>query len=140
MSKFYYATPICRVIIISLGLLGNIISFIIFSRKTFRKNSISTYCRALAVLDCIIIIELIHIVHYIINSTKLDFSNLTDATCKIFYYLSAQYGSIPAWILVAFFRRQNAQYATFASKNNKIKTLSMVCSRWNRCISPSVLH
>lgn len=102
MSKFYYATPIFRVIIISLGILGNIISLIIFSRKTFRKNSISTYCRALAVLDCLIIIELIHMVHYIINSTNSDFSNLTDLTCKLFYYLSAQYGSIPAWILMAF--------------------------------------
>lgn len=102
MSDFDYATSIFRVVIISIGLIGNIISYIVFSRKTFRKNSISTYCRALAVLDCIIIIELIHMVHYIINSTKLDFSNLTDATCKIFYYVSVQYASIPAWILVAF--------------------------------------
>ena len=89
-----------KVLIISLGILGNIISFIIFSRKTFRNNSISTYCRALAVADFFIIVELINNIFNYINKTKIY--NINELTCKLFYYLSMQYTSIPPWILVAF--------------------------------------
>ena len=87
-------------LIISLGIIGNIISFIVFTRKAFRNNSISTYCRALAVADLFIIVELINNVFNYINKTKIY--NINEPTCKVFYYLSMQYTSIPAWILVSF--------------------------------------
>jgi hypothetical protein len=103
MFSFYIAMTISRAMIVLLGILGNIISFIVFSRKTFRNNSISTYCRALAVLDCLTIIELIENVYRIVNfRSYIFFSNESDIWCKLFYYLSAQYSAIPAWILVAF--------------------------------------
>jgi hypothetical protein len=98
--NFDTAMTISRTAVVSIGILGNIISFIVFSRKTFRNNSISTYCRALAVLDCFTIIQLIRDVYSYFNITA--FFDLSDATCKIFYYFSMQYTGIPGWILVAF--------------------------------------
>lgn len=99
-SDFAIAMTICRVSVVSMGLFGNLISFIVFSRNIFRCNSISTYCRALAIFECLIIIQLIADIYSFIN--PIGFPNLSDASCKIFYYLSLLYTSIPGWILVAF--------------------------------------
>ena len=86
VSNYGIAMTICRLTLTSMGVAGNIMSFIIFSRKTFRNNSISTYCRALAVLDCLILIQLIADVYSFINLTY--FYNINDASCKLFYYFS----------------------------------------------------
>lgn len=67
-SEFKTVMIYCRITVISLELLGNIISFMVFSRKTFRNNSISTYFRALAVFDCLTIIQLIKDVYKLINN------------------------------------------------------------------------
>ena len=98
-SDFKITVIISKIVIITVGMLGNIISFIVYSRKTFRNNSISTYCRALVVSDCIAIIELISSILSFMNTTIY---NINESTCKVFFYLSIEYGSIPAWILVAF--------------------------------------
>ena len=100
VSNYGIAMTICRLTLTSMGVAGNIMSFIIFSRKTFRNNSISTYCRALAVLDCLILIQFIADVYSFINLTA--FYNMNDTSCKLFYYFSILYTSIPGWILVAF--------------------------------------
>ena len=95
ITNFEIAMRISHISVISIGMLGNILSFIVFSRKTFRKNSISTYCRALAVFDCLSIIQLV---------SQIDryLENKSDVNCKLFYYLSIEYTAIPPWILVAF--------------------------------------
>ena len=91
---------ISRISIILAGIIGNIISFIVFSRKTFRNNSINTYCRALAVSDLFIIIEVVRDVSSFFKTNL--FFDISNETCKVFYYISMQYSSIPIWILVAF--------------------------------------
>jgi hypothetical protein len=91
---------ISRITIVSAGLIGNILSFIIFSRKTFRNNSISTYCRALAISELLLIVQLILDVYELVYNNHLH--NVSDGACKIMYYLSIQYGAIPGWILAAF--------------------------------------
>jgi len=40
---------------VSIGLVGNLLSFLVYSRKAFKKNSINIYCRALAIVDSLII-------------------------------------------------------------------------------------
>ena len=97
---FKTVMTISRIPIIAIGIVGNIISLMVFSRKTFRNNSISTYSQALAVSELFIIIELINISLNLINTTIIY--DLNGSTCKVFFYLTMQYGSIPAWILVAF--------------------------------------
>ena len=97
---FNKAILISRITIVSIGLIGNILSFIIFSRKTFRNNSISTYCRALAISELLLIVQLILDVYELVYNNHLH--NVSDGACKIMYYLSIQYGAIPGWILAAF--------------------------------------
>ena len=91
---------IARIVVVSTGLIGNLISFIIFSKKTFLNNSISTYCRALAVVQCITLIGLINDVHYLVNGYYLMISS--DGMCKAIMYLTNEYSAIPGWILVLF--------------------------------------
>ena len=90
---------ISRLAIVSIGSFGNILSFIIFSRKTFRNNSISTYFRALAISELLLLVQLILDVYELIYKGHLH--NVSDGVCKIMYYLSIQYGAIPGWILAA---------------------------------------
>ena len=97
---FDTAMLISRLVVVFIGIVGNILSFMIFSRKTFRKNSISTYCRALAIFDNLLIIQFIIDVYEAIYNDHLH--NVSDGACKIMYYLSIQYGAIPGWILAAF--------------------------------------
>ena len=101
MTIFDLAFTIGRIAVISIGILGSILSFIVFSRKKFQNNSISTYCRALAVFDCLSMIQLIQDVYRLINQIT-SLYDLNDVSCKIFYYIWMQYTSIPGWILVAF--------------------------------------
>ena len=99
-SSFDSAIRISRITVISIGVVLNIFSFVVFSRKTFRNNSISTYFRALSIFQCLIIIELTKDIPSFISNTL--FFNMSDATCKLYFYLSLQSSSIPGWILVAF--------------------------------------
>lgn len=86
--------------VILIGILGNILSYFVFSRTVFRKNSISVYCRALAIFDCFTISQLatdIALVFYDIYP-----ADLSDTWCKLSFYINTAGSSIPAWILVAF--------------------------------------
>ena len=91
---------ILRLVIISIGLLGNVISFIVFSRPVFRKNSISTYCRALAIFDFFTIADLIISIGLGFFDTFYPF--YSDTACKVYFYIIFGFASIPGWILIAF--------------------------------------
>ena len=99
-STFDVVITILRLIVISIGIFGNIISFIVFSRRIFRNNSISTYCRALAIINCLSIIELIKDIWRFFHNKEIF--NVNDFTCKSFFYVSLLFNAIPGWILVAF--------------------------------------
>ena len=83
-----------------LGIIGNIISFIVYCRSVFRKNSISVYCCALAIFDCFTINEL----YMDINMVFFDYFPpfYSDLSCKMYYYVITAFSGIPAWILVSF--------------------------------------
>ena len=85
---------------ISIGLIGNVISFLVFSRPVFRKNSISTYFRALAVFDCFTISELVSTIYLLCYG--LFYPQFSDFACKAYFYIGMAFGSIPGWILIAF--------------------------------------
>lgn len=99
-ATFDYAILITRVVIVSAGFIGNLVSFIIFSRQTFRKNSISTYCQALAVFDCFNLMQLVVDVGLLFYNVMLPFQS--NAICKLYFYMSVGFSTIPGWILVAF--------------------------------------
>lgn len=94
------ALNVIRIPTIIIGLVGNILSFIVFSRKPFAKNSISTYCRALALFECFILLQLVNDVGTYIFNTVPDLQS--NVMCKIHVYASIGMSSIPGWILVVF--------------------------------------
>lgn len=86
--------------IISIGLLGNVISFVIFSRKAFEKSSVGFYCKSLAVFDSFGITKLGFGIAALILNT--DLFNMHNYVCKAVYMTSFLLSPIPGWILVAF--------------------------------------
>jgi hypothetical protein len=99
-SDLFKGLNICRAVTILIGLIGNILSFIIFSRPTFSKNSIGIYCRALAIFDCYTIIELISDLTRIFSDFFIPAHS--NFFCKVFFYFNVGFSSIPGWILVIF--------------------------------------
>jgi hypothetical protein len=91
---------IITVVVILSGLVGNIVSIVIFSRKTFRKNSISIYCRAMAIFDSFTIYMAIIDFYLLLYSYYI--AMYSDFMCKFINYIMYAFGSIPGWILIAF--------------------------------------
>lgn len=86
---------------ISVGLVGNILSFFVFSRKSFRRNSINVYFRALAISDSIIII--VQLVGDIARLTaNIDLYSPINELCKLTYYIYTIISPISGWILATF--------------------------------------
>ena len=100
MDTFNTVMSGCRIAVISVGLIGNLLSYIIFSRPAFQKNSISTYCRALAIFECFTIYELVADIGLL--SSNYFYAMYTPIGCKLYYYIGMAFGSIPGWILIAF--------------------------------------
>jgi hypothetical protein len=99
-ANFVVAIIAIEVGVITIGSIGNLLSIIVFSKKTFRNNSISTYCIALAIADCLSIIQLINSVFYFqYNAYLMD---LNDVFCKISSYATVLVSAIPPYIMVAF--------------------------------------
>ena len=99
-QKFLYIKTIVTLIMGFAGIVGNIISFIVFSRKTFQKNSISIYCRTLAIFDMYIVLSIITDFYNILYNYYI--ANYSDAVCVAMSYAYHAVGPIPGWILVAF--------------------------------------
>ena len=80
------------------GVIGNIFSFIVFSRNKFRVTFFSVYFRVLAFTDTFTLL-------FIINDFPAayfneDIQNSSYITCKMFYYFIYSISPVSAWILV----------------------------------------
>ena len=83
------------------GIVGNITTALIFSRKAFRKNSIGIYCLTLALVDLFMLIV------QLINQSFTLFANSDIFTqinpfCKFVMYNNSSLPAISAWITVVF--------------------------------------
>ena len=99
-ENFVIANTAVEVAVIAIGLIGNLLSIIVFTRKTFRNNSISTYCIALAISECLSLIQFINIVYYFKYSAYL--MDLNDTFCSIENYAVILVSAIPSFIMIAF--------------------------------------
>ena len=99
-SAFTQAIFIADTIIIGLGIAGDIISFIVFSRKAFKNNSISTYFRAISVIESLTMVQLI--LNMGILFGNVDITAKSEAVCKLHYYIWPVYDSAYSWILMVF--------------------------------------
>lgn len=91
---------VMNIITVLMGLIGHVITFIVFSRSSFRKNSISIYCCVLAIFDSNILSHAVMNLIILINGYSAAFSS--DIACKLYAYIMYAFGSIPGWILIAF--------------------------------------
>ena len=96
-NMIFYSTTLAVVLI---GLVGNILTFMVFSRKKFQKNSISVYCRALAIFDSFIVYIAVVLFYFVFYSLFLAMQS--DSMCKLYFYVTLAFSSIPGWILIAF--------------------------------------
>ena len=99
-ASFIFAITTIQVMFIAIGLIGNLLTIIIFLRKPFRNNSISTYCISLAVVCCLAIFKFASDISYL---TKND--NLIDQSetgCKLFNMSGVMISTLPPYIMVAF--------------------------------------
>jgi hypothetical protein len=88
-----------HLIITLFGLIGNILTIVIFSRKVFANNSINIYARAIAIFDCFIFIDAINEVSILFYNT--DLFQVSSLYCKVKVYNMGGILTIPEWILVA---------------------------------------
>ena len=85
---------------IGIGIIGNVLSFLVFSRKAFAKSSINIYCRALAIFDSFIVVYLIlTILTWYVNTFSTQKYTIS---CRIMYFFNTTFSPISGWILVAF--------------------------------------
>jgi hypothetical protein len=83
-----------------LGLIGSVISIVIFSRKKFAKKSIGVYCKCLAIFDLFVVFNLVVKITEII--IKQPIFNRYEIVCKLITFISSGISPIPGWILAAF--------------------------------------
>lgn len=83
------------------GLAGNVISFAVFSRKSFATNSINVYCRALALSDILVLtLQIVSDTASVFYDTNIYWTS--NALCKFSVYGSEIFSGNSSWILVAF--------------------------------------
>ena len=99
-ASFTFVMTTIEATIIGIGLFGNVLSIIIFSKRAFRTNSISTYCIALAICELGTIVEFIPDV-YTLAQNKILYDQ-TDPICKFYYSANTWLSSIQPWIIVVF--------------------------------------
>lgn len=98
-DTFYNIINIITESVVIIGLIGNILTFVVFSRRKFRNNSISIYFRALAIFDSFIVLEAV--INFYLIFYKYYIAQYSDTVCKLVSYSSYTFGSIPGWILIA---------------------------------------
>jgi hypothetical protein len=117
-EDFSFAMNFIQAIVIAIGLIGNIISIIVFSRKTFRNNSISTYCIGIAIFESLSISELFTNIFHLIYNLKAADQN--DTNCKFINYIPTLMSTIQACLLVAF----------SVDKLLSMKSVQIIKKRW----------
>ena len=83
------------------GLSGNIICFLIYSRKTFEKISVSFYFKAVSINNIIALQQtLVNFMSLAIGDNPFYIRNISSISCKILVYLEYSTLSISTWIMV----------------------------------------
>lgn len=100
LLKIVYSTYYLSYVINLIGLVENLISFLIFSRKSFQKSSIRFYCKSLAVFDSFVLFNFLCGFDSIFRGYSLI--HYSEIVCKAYFFISMGISPIPGWILVVF--------------------------------------
>ena len=80
------------------GLTGNVISFLVFSRKRMRDTTASVYLRFLSVFDTLVLLTSV-LRHLIRNFTYMDVRKFSDFACRLHVWVSSSSRQVAIWLL-----------------------------------------
>ena len=99
-----YTTPVVFEIISSLivgiGIIGNILSLCVLTRKKFRKLSVSVYLRGLAVSDFFTLLVSNTFLYFLEKTAGNYMRDSQGWACKIFIWLHLSLPWVSSWLLV----------------------------------------
>lgn len=98
LGLFYLFDCIFPIIIITIGCIGNLFSFIVYSRKVFMKNSLGIYFCSLSITDTLTLFNILK--YFLKYAFKIDIRLFDEFFCKAIEYFSLTISSISAWTLV----------------------------------------
>ena len=125
------------IIIICIGLIGNLLSLIIYSQSKYRLNSSNVFILILSITDSLFLIihffeDTINILeqYYYIEINFLNIIDINRESCKIANYLRYVLRSISSFIILAFtIQRYIIVYSPLSSKRFKTKRYA-----WYTCL------
>ena len=89
---YYVYAVVCLI-----GLIGNMLALIVFSRKKFQNSIFSTYFRILTIFDLLTL--LIRVDYFFGKFFNISLRNFTDWSCKLMYFLIYCIPAISSWML-----------------------------------------
>ena len=99
-SDFLLILQIVIDLINFMGIIGNVISFIVFSRKAFAHNPFRIYFRSLAIFDSFVVVNLI--IGLISLVVRVNLINKNNYVCKFVYFVVVGVSPNCGWILAFF--------------------------------------
>ena len=86
--------------ILVIGLVGNILVFVVLSKSSMRQTTTSLYLRFLAVVDILVLYTGL-LRHWVIEITDYDVRTFSSAACTMHVWATYTTTYISAWLLVA---------------------------------------
>ncbi|CAH1779776.1 unnamed protein product [Owenia fusiformis] len=89
------------IILLVIGIIGNVLSMIVLLRKKFRTTTTGVYLFALSVTDCTVIIWAQFLRHALRGLTGIDLPNQYPWFCKLWYFIIKVTTTASGWLLAA---------------------------------------
>ena len=99
-ATFTFTMNTISAITVGIGFIGHILTIIVFLRKPFRNNSISTYCISLAIVECLALFKFAQAIGVL--AYGINIADLSDELCKSFNYILTVLSSIQPFIIATF--------------------------------------
>ena len=99
-AVFTIAMNAVQAVTIAIGFIGSVLSVMIFSKKTFRNNSICTYCISMTIVECLSLFKFASNIGVLAYGVNL--ADQSDEFCKVSNFITTLLSSIRPCIMVAF--------------------------------------
>ena len=109
---------VCPMMMLFIGLIGNVLIFLVYSQKRFKNSASTGYLKIVAVSD---LLSIMTILPYGVTLAGITFLNINQLTCKIFTFFSYFFPTNSSWILTLLNieRMINIKYSTVKMLNRK---------------------
>ena len=101
----YIFETIVPPLLVLFGLTGNILTFIVFSRKKFEKVAMIFLFKTMVVTDSIALLQCLQ-TFFKYSYFQFDVSTISEKSCQFFIYLKYAVAPVKGWILVVIAVRQ----------------------------------